>query len=351
MTGERRATSTREQPEAIIEPFGDLSGREGRYAGSRQLQREGDPVQATAELGHRRCVVGVEAEVGLRGGSPIDEEPDSLGTRESGARHFVLFPGERERRHAPRGRPRDAERLAAGGQNSKVWGGLEQRFRELCARLDEMLAVVEENQERPAGQVVRERLLERPRRVLAQPERRSDSLGHESSVGERSQRHEPHAIPERLDQTCRDLLRETRLSGSAHAREREQARPEEQRLYLGDLTPPPDEGRELGREVVARCVQGLEWWEIAREIRDQELEETLRPSQILEPMLAEVPKGSALDLLSKQVTRRLRDEHLSAMGGRTNAGPAVNVLADIALGGDRRLAGVDADPHPESIAA
>ena len=49
------------------------------------------------------------------------------------------------------------------------------------------------------------------------------------------------------------------------------------------------------------------------------------------------------------LTRRTGDEHLPAVGGGADARGAGDADADVALAADRRLAGVDAHPHPERV--
>jgi hypothetical protein len=52
-------------------------------------------------------------------------------------------------------------------------------------------------------------------------------------------------------------------------------------------------------------------------------------------------------LVLEQRVGCLRDEDLSAVPGSADAGSTVDGQAEVAVGGDRGVAGVDAHPHPD----
>ena len=94
-------------------------------------------------------------------------------------------------------------------------------------------------------------------------------------------------------------------------------------------------GRKVGRPVLERC----ERRKLALEAFRHELEDPLRPAQVLQPMLAEIAEGELLwEIVLDELSRRLRDEHLAAVACRGNAGAAVDVHSDVALVGSQRLA-------------
>ena len=71
-----------EQPEAIIEPRGNLLHRQGADPCSGELDRERNPVQAPADLRDGWSVAFSDSEVRHRGDGPLDEEADCLVLRQ-----------------------------------------------------------------------------------------------------------------------------------------------------------------------------------------------------------------------------------------------------------------------------
>jgi hypothetical protein len=63
-----------------------------------------------------------------------------------------------------------------------------------------------------------------------------------------------------------------------------------------------------------------------------------------EPVQAEVAQGRSLVFMNTSLGPA-PDHGLAAVGGGADAGRPVDVEADVALLGEIRLAGVDADPH------
>jgi hypothetical protein len=76
----------------------------------------------------------------------------------------------RKRLQSPHSLTRQAERLAARRQNSKVRAGAEQRHAEVRARVEHMLTVVEHQQHVPIGQVPSHRICRRVSRRTADAE-------------------------------------------------------------------------------------------------------------------------------------------------------------------------------------
>ena len=69
-------------------------------------------------------------------------------------------------------------------------------------------------------------------------------------------------------------------------------------------------------------------------------------------MLAEVAQRDVRrGIVAQQLPCRRRDEHLAAVSGRGDARSAVDAEADVPFAADGRLAGVDAHPHPQLLAA
>ena len=110
----------------------------------------------------------------------------------------------------------------------------------------------------------------------------------------------------------------------------------EQRDELVELVLPPDE-RARGDGQIGRIERAER-----RELTVAELVQALAPSQILQPVLAEVADGDRLE----ETAGRLGEDDLPAVGGGGDPRRAVDVDADIALVGHDRLARVD--PHADA---
>lgn len=149
-----------EQPEPVVEPLGELPGRQRAHARGGQLQREGDAVQPRADLHH--VGIGLAARAGAERGAGGEQLDGRLQV---------------ERRHGVHGLALDAQRLLAGGQHAQLRRGPQQPPGQLGDLLDDVLAVVQHEQRRPTGERGGQAVLERAGRVVAQPEHGGDRLG------------------------------------------------------------------------------------------------------------------------------------------------------------------------------
>ena len=89
-----------------------------------------------------------------------------------------------------------ASRLVARTRSSGT--GTQQRLGKGGAGFDQVLAVVQDQQQAPGPEVIREGLGQRTARLLANTQNGGHSLGHESRVGQRRQFHQPNAVIEPL---------------------------------------------------------------------------------------------------------------------------------------------------------
>src|SRR5215210_3844151 len=113
-----------------------------------------------------------------------------------------------------------------------------------------MLTVVQNQEQLPGSEVVREGLGQRASRPLTNSQSEGHSLGHESRLGQRRQLHHPHAVLEPFDQLARRGQSQPRLAASPRSSERQEAIVFKQPLYLGQLLLPSDEAAQLRRQVV-----------------------------------------------------------------------------------------------------
>ena len=84
------------------------------------------------------------------------------------------------------------------------------------------------------------------------------------------------------------------------------------------------------------------------EAGDDDLEELDRPVEVFQPLRAEILRraGQLLLLVLEEREGRWRDQDLTAVAGRADAGGAVHRKPQVAVGRERRVTGVD--PHPHS---
>ena len=124
--GTRGPAAAGEQPEAVVEPRGDLVRRHRRHPRRGELDRERDPVEAAADLSDGVDVRLAEGERRIGGGGPCDEQPDRLGRggilqAGSAARERTVGPTGRRAGQGPdvdHGLPGDRKCLSARGQDA-----------------------------------------------------------------------------------------------------------------------------------------------------------------------------------------------------------------------------------------
>jgi hypothetical protein len=207
------------------------------------------------------------SEGGLDEPRALDEEARRLVLDELlGARARAGI-GRGERRHAPGYLARNPEQLAAGREQARVRAAPRDPVGEVRARADQVLAVVEHDQDRGVVQVVDERRLRRPGRLLGRTDRAEHRARHERLVAERREVDYPDAVWVVLDDLGGGLERQARLARSPRAGQRHQSAPADERLHLGELALATDEAGQLERQVVGRRVQAAQRWEVVGRAR------------------------------------------------------------------------------------
>jgi hypothetical protein len=198
------------------------------------------------------------------------------------------------------------------------------------AGLHHVLAVVQNEQELAGLEGIREGLGERAARRLAQAQRPGHALRDERRLRQRRQLHHPDPIRVVLEELSGELQGQTGLAAAGRPREREQPRARQQAPQLVDLALPADEARRLERQVVGQELQRAERREVARQPRVQQLIDLLRPLQVLETGLAQVPqRGSVREAVAHQVVDRLREEGLAPVADREQPGGAVQDRTEV----------------------
>ncbi len=143
---ERRSVAAREQAEAVVETDGEILQPERRGAGRRQLDGEGDAVEAPTDRADDHRAARVRREAPVHRSRPRHEQLDG-----GGFQQMLPILGslrrQREREHAIDVLPRRAERLAAGRHDAGVRIGVQQSRGHAGRRLDDVLAIVQHEQD------------------------------------------------------------------------------------------------------------------------------------------------------------------------------------------------------------
>ena len=169
---QRGPVAAGEQREAVVEAGRDAECAERRHPCGGELDGERDAVQAPADGrdGRRHAVIWQEPR--LRGVRPCHEQPDRIVPQH--LLHVRVLGGHRQRRHAVHVLAGGAQRLAAGAQHGRAGTGAEDGLGETGGRIDEVLAVVEEQQE--------------PLRT----DGGADTVGRDAGAGQRQTEHGGH---------------------------------------------------------------------------------------------------------------------------------------------------------------
>ena len=182
MAGWGGAAALRQQPEAIVQARGELVERQGRHPRRRQLDRQRDAIEPLADLGDRRGILCGQVETRQHRCGPIDEEldrrvvchPDHAG-RLLGRRH-----GERSDR--PDVLAIDSQQFAARRQDADLRAIAQQGIEQAGAGIEQMLAVVHDQEQPPVAQRRQQRFVRRLPRPLRQAEGARDPLRDERAV-------------------------------------------------------------------------------------------------------------------------------------------------------------------------
>ena len=183
---------------------------------------------------------------------------------------------------------------------------------ELACGVDHLLEVVEEQEQLPLADVLREPVL--------RAQQLTDRLGHERWVAQPRQTDPEDAGLEVADELSPGLQREPRLPRAAGAAEGDQPVPADEVDHLCRFALAADKRRGGPRQVRVR--DRLERWKARR----AELKDPHRPGEILQSMLAQLE-----DFPLDERPGRRREEHLAAVAGRRNPGAEMDIVTDIPL--------------------
>jgi hypothetical protein len=112
-----------------------------------------------------------------------------------------------------------------------------------------MLAVVQNQQQLPPGQILRKHRGGRVPGPVLQAQRLRDGLRHQRLVAQLVELNQPHPVPERPSQPGRGAQRQPGLAHPADPGQRHQPGARQQPSDLGQLTAAADEAGQLRRQI------------------------------------------------------------------------------------------------------
>ena len=181
-----------EDGERIAQADGQLGDGEVDDTHGGQLEGEGDAVEAATDLGDGGGSGGIEHEARRRVPRSLDEQLDGLETSQPVGR--VVVSRKLERGHPPGDLAGLPERLAARGQDDEIGASRQELRGQGDDGVEDVLAVVEDEQDRPARELVDERGDPRPVALEGQLEGTTDRRRDTVAVRHAGQLHEPHPV-------------------------------------------------------------------------------------------------------------------------------------------------------------
>jgi hypothetical protein len=255
MPWQRGAAAAGEQGEPIGQAVEDLLRREDTGPDRGELDGQRQAVEPADQVCHCRPVGGGQLERARGRGRPLGEQRDRLVLAELGQGFGGTGCGQRERRHRDDVLPRHRERLPAGGDHPQARRRPHQIGHEPAGRAGQVLAVVHDQQQVGAPQVVAEQGHRPGRGLVAQVEGRHDGVADQAGIGHLGQLDQPAAIAEAAGEIRGRPNGQPGLAHAARSDQADQAGLGEFLPDLGQLATAADEAGRLGRKV-ARAAGG-----------------------------------------------------------------------------------------------
>ena len=245
---QRRARTAGQKGETLVEPGVQLGHRHDPQAGSGQLDGQRNAVEPPADpAGHRSgSLIPGERHPVLRGA--VSEQPHGLGVADR--LRSVVLGWCIEGRNPVDVLPGDAQRLTAGGEQHDVRAAPEESVRQLGARIDDVLAVIQQHQEAAPPDGVDEGVGRWPALVHWYAEHVGHGDRDEFRVLQGREVHEPYSVARAIQEPRCELEREPGLARATRASERHETRSCNQPAHLAELSLAADEAGHLDREVV-----------------------------------------------------------------------------------------------------
>jgi hypothetical protein len=333
LPGRCAARAADQQGEAIVETALDLARRERAQPRRRELERQGDAVEALAERAQGGLVGGVEGKARPDLAAALEEQPQRIVLAELGK--------------VPDDLACDRKRLAAGRQQRDLGTAREQRAGQLGGGVEHVLAVVETEQQPPGGELRRQRGRRALHRLDEHAERGGHLLAHAGRIGDAGQLHPPDAVAPASGLLGGGMRGEAGLTAAARSADRHQTLGGEQPVQLGELVTAADEARQLDRQVVRTDVERAQRRRRPIVAGAAQLEDPLGVGQVAQPVDAAVAQGGARrqDRL-RQRRGRGRHDGLAAVRAVAQLLRTAQRGAGVApVVPDLGVAGVQREPH------
>ena len=199
LAGQRRPAAADQEVEAIVQTIGDRGDGEDGDARRGELDGQGQTVEVMAQARDGRRVLEGEHEGRIDRLGALDEEPDRVDRHELRRVDLGIRVRDRQRRHAEDDLARDPEGLTAGGQDPHAGAAPEERLRDRRARVDQVLAVVEDEQDLAIAQMLDDELDVRLGLPFADAEDVGHGLDDQGGVADRRELDQPYAVAVRAD--------------------------------------------------------------------------------------------------------------------------------------------------------
>ena len=349
MARDGHTAAARQEPESVVESIRDLFGRQRPQAGGRKLDGQGDAIESPADLDDRVAIGGRQLEARVGGPGTLQEEQDRVAREQPVTiRRSPVGGGNRQRRHGQDRLTGDAQRFLAGGQDAHIGTGDKDGTRQLGAGGQEVFAVVEDEEQSSAAEMVDDGRSDRPSGLLRDAEHGRDGRRDQARVGQGPELDEPRAIIEAVGQLLRQTHGQPRLPDATGPRQRQHRSAIEEASSGRDLRLAPDERRQLTGQVAAGRLDGAQLGELRRQTSGHDLVEALRPRHVLELVFAHIEEVDCPGQITRdEVVRRLRNQDLAAVADPPDARRPMDIQADQAGLRASRLTGVDAHAHAD----
>ena len=236
----RYGVPRRQVPEVLTQPGRQLPERERTQLGRGQLDGQWQPVELAADLRHGRPVLGVEGEPRRHGGGPLDEQGHARVPRLGAAVVRLPLLGYAQRRHVPDVLGGHPEHPPAGTQHPQPRRRAQRPVGERRAFVDEVLAVVQDQQHLPVPDMLEEGIGQRPF-GRPDPEFLGDRVVQEGGLGHGGQVDHPDPVGECPTQFGGRPYREPALAAATGPGQGDQPGAGQEPSHLGDVGPPADQ--------------------------------------------------------------------------------------------------------------
>ena len=229
-----------EQTQALIEPRDEPVQSERRDACGGELDRQRHAIEGATQI---TDLLAVERVVPSGGDGPFDEQ-----------RHRITaLGGDRQAGHGVHPLERSHEAGTAGGDERERRTRRQQALGARTHRVDQVLAVVEDDHRVGSGERSNDGVVERTAGLLGDADRRGDRGDDHARVGHVDQIDEPAAVASSRRDVLRHVQRQARLAHATGSGHRHHAVRGDRGDQLLALTRPSDEGGDGHRPAGTLC--------------------------------------------------------------------------------------------------